>query len=242
MKLSKKIFIILFFIGNATLGTAQNVPLDQSQTDVYATNFSYFIGPGDELDIKVWRHPDLDTQVIVRPDCQISFPLIENNIQTCDLTTTEFQQVLTTGLSNTIKDPRITVNVAGFHSNKVFVLGEVIHPGLYSFEGRLSVLDAISRAGGYDKTTAVLKSILVVRRGHDRESGVIKVNLWDVIQNANFKENIILEPGDIVFVPKSFIAKVDDFIDQFFTKTEPVLRYYLDIVDIDQRTPPGRNR
>ncbi len=218
-----------------------NMVLGAEPQDLYQTDFDYYLGPGDQLDIKVWRHPDLDMKVTVRPDCGISYPIIQE-IPVCDLSIIELRHKMTEGIQSIIKDPNLTINVVGFQSQKIFVLGEVVRPGLYPFEGRVSVLDAISRAGGYDRLTSALKSVVIIRKTSGRQAKAIKVNLWAVIKDSNIKDNINLKAGDIVFVPKSFIAKVDTFIDHFLSKTDPALQYYLDVLDITQRTPVTRTR
>ncbi|MFH1063094.1 MAG: polysaccharide biosynthesis/export family protein [Candidatus Omnitrophota bacterium] len=209
--------------------------------DSYEGSFTYIIGPGDELEIKVWRHPDLTTEVRVRPDGKISFPLI-NEIFAANLTPEQLKQKIARDISNTIRDPNIIVNVKSFKSKKIFVLGEVNIPGVYPYEGRATVLEAISKAAGYKKDTAALKSVIIISRGYTSKPEAKRVNVWDIIHSAKVENDIVLDAGDVVFVPTTFIADVNTFIDQFFTKTDPVLKYYLDIIDIDQRTPAGRSR
>ncbi len=234
--------IICCFVFFGFLGVvAAEEPSAQESKDLVESEFNYFFGPGDTLDIKVWRHPDLDMKVIVRPDCGISYPII-NEIAVCDLTIEELRNKLALGIGTVIRDPQIAINVDAIESLKVFVLGEVVRPGIYPLGGRMNVLEAISRAGGYDKDSAVLNSIVVIRPSRGQKAQAMRVDLSSVIHQGDMKQNIILRSGDIVFVPKSFIAKLNTFIDQFFTKTDPVLRYYLDIIDIDQRTPEGRSR
>jgi len=219
-----------------TFGVADPFIYDDS---LYETGFHYFIGPGDELDIKVWRHPDLDMSVIVRPDCMISMP-IANEVFVCNATIPESREQIASQLKKTLKNPQVAVNVRKFVSQKIFVLGEVERPGLYPFAGRITVLDALSKAGGYDKETAALKSVMLIRGGYGPDAQVMSINMQDVLRGKNYESNIFLRAGDIIFVPKSFISKVNKFINQFFTKTDPVLKYYLDIIDIEQRTPPIR--
>jgi polysaccharide export outer membrane protein len=212
-----------------------------SEQDFYTGEFSYIIGPGDVLEINVWRHPDLTTQARVRPDGKIAFPLIDE-VYVGNVTPEALKKEIATKLSTSIRDPRVTVNVLSFQSKKLFVLGEVNRPGVYPFEGRVSVLDALSKAGGYNGDTAALKSVIVIKRGNTVKPQAKRVNILDVITKGDVGQDIFLGASDIVFVPKTFISNLDSFIDRFITKTDPVLRYYLDIIDIDQRTPGGRSR
>jgi polysaccharide biosynthesis/export protein len=199
--------------------------------------FAYIIGCGDVLDVKVWRHPDLAQEAVVRPDGNISFPLV-GDVKAADLAPDELKKEIARRLMSVVRDPQVTVNVKQFMSQKIFVLGEVNRPGVYPFEGRVSILDAIGRAGSY-KDTATIASTVVIRTTSVKKPEALRVNLAEVFKNARVEQNILLEPGDIVFVPKSFIAKLDQFIDQFFAKTEPALLYYLDIVNIKNQTGRG---
>lgn len=221
---------------------AVNSDLDlSSDQEFYTGEFNYIIGPGDVLEVNVWRHPDLTTEIRVRPDGKISFPLIDE-IYAGNLTPTALKKQITEKLSETIQDPRVNVNVISFKSKKIFVLGEVNKPGVYPFEGRVSVLDAVSKAAGYKEETAAVRSVIVIRRGNTPKPEVKRIDLWSIITKANVSQDIYLEASDIVFVPKSFISNLNTFIDKFLTKTDPVLKYYLDIIDIDQRSPAGRLR
>ncbi len=223
-------FLFLLLIVSSGVCFAQE-PKDTGADEVYRGEFTYQIGPGDTIEIKVWRHPDLDMKVTVRPDCKIAFPLVDE-IDVRNITPQDLKKQLDTKLGRILRDPQVTVNVVGFESKKIFVLGEVRQPGVYPFEGQERVLDVLAKAGGYKDDTAALKSIIVIKYGHAAKSRVIRVNLLDLVKKGDPKGNISVEPSDIVFVPKTFIANLDKFIDQFFTKTDPVLKYYLDIYDI----------
>ena len=234
MKKIIDIFIIgcLFLAGFLSLGIA---------SETAENGFTYIIGPGDELEITVWRHPDLTTQVRVRPDGKISFPLLDD-VSAANLTPSQLKQQIAQDIAKRIRDPEVTVNVKSFKSKKIFVLGEVNLPGVYPYDGRSTVLEAIGKAAGYKKDTAALKSVIVLSRAYTKNPEAKRVNVWEIINDAKMENDIVLNAGDIVFVPKTFIANVNTFVDQFFTKTDPVLRFYLDIIDIDQRTPGGRLR
>ncbi len=197
-----------------------------------APSFSYVIGPGDQLDISVWRHPDLAAKVIVRPDGNISFPFV-GEVRALDLTIPELTEKIRIGLVSVVNQPVVTVNVLSFQNQKVFVLGEVALPGVFPVDGRISVIEALSRAHGYKADTAQLNSVMVIRRGGPGGAGAqgFRLNIWDVINKGDFSQDITLAPGDIVYVPKTFIANVTTFIQEFFTKTDPAVKFYLDMYD-----------
>ena len=168
-------FLFLIFLGLSTICFAQpdNPGTLTTNKDIYTGEFTYQIGPGDSIQINVWQHPDLNMQIRVRPDCKIAFPLIDE-INVFNMTTEALKKELTVKLSRIIQDPEVTVNAVGFQSKKFFVLGEVNQPGVYPFEGRERVLDAISKAMGYKEESAALPCLPTVssmlRRSHS--SGV----------------------------------------------------------------------
>lgn len=129
-----------------------------------------------------------------------------------------------------IKNGDIIYIPRGF--NKVYVLGEVSLPGVYSLEEETSVIEIIARAGGY-KNTAALKSVMVVRKLQDKEEPLVKIlNLAEIIKSGNINQDMPLSPGDVVYVPKKFIAKVGDFVKFFFTDINPALDTYLKAYEV----------
>ena len=236
--------LIVFLSAVSSSRAAKDISPDkqqESQDSLYSGTLTYLVGPGDVLEIKVWRHSDLDITAVVRPDGKISFPLV-GNVNVCDLTTDDVEKAIESGLSATLNQPKVNVNVRSFQSKKIFVLGEVNKPGVYPFEGRVTVLDALSKASGYKSDTAALKSVMVIRKGYSSKPEVLRLNVYEVIAKGRFSQNIYLQPYDIIFVPKSFIANVNTFVDQFFAKTDPALQYYLDIYEIGNPSSVIRSR
>lgn len=171
----------------------------------------YVIGEGDELDIFVWRHKELSKKVIVRPDGNISFPLV-GDIRASGLTPPELSANIRENLSQWIKDPQVTVIVTDFGSKNIFVLGEVLKPGLYRYRGGMNVLNVLSDAGGW-KNSAVLNSVMLVRRAFSDAPEVKRLDIWRLVKKGDFSQNVPLQPGDIVYVPKNFIANIGAFIE-----------------------------
>lgn len=235
------IFLIMILAGQIMAAPSQQVKPGSAEAKpapLYSGEFTYIIGVGDFLEITVWRHTDLNTKAVVRPDGKIAFPLIEE-LAVCNLTPSGLKDEIAKRLSKTIRDPQVTVNILGFESKKFFVLGEVKNPGVYPLEGKFDVLEGISRAGSYKDDTANLKSVILIRRAYAAKPEAKRLNIYEVIKNADFSQNIPLEAGDIIFVPKTFISEVNKFIDIFLTKTDPAIQYYLDIMDVKHG---GRNR
>lgn len=163
-----------------------------------AAGEAYKIQPGDLLFISVWKEPELQKEVLVRPDGAISFPL-SGEINSREKTVEELRIELASRLSRYIPDLVVTVSVLEINGNKVFVIGQVNNPGEFVVNPRVDVMQALSMAGG---TTpfADLKNIRILRRTGDRQSA-LEFRYDDVIRGRNLDQNIILESGDVVVVP-----------------------------------------
>jgi len=173
--------------------------------------FRYTIGTQDVLYISVWEEPDLSTDVIVRPDGMISFPLV-GDVQAVGRTITELDADLTERLKEYVKYPEISISIKKLGGKKVIVLGEVFWPGVYSLSGHATVLEAISLARGCT-IDGVFSSVIVVRNGPNGPRA-IRLNLSKCVMQADLSQNIVLQSEDIVYVPRKFIRDVNYFMTQ----------------------------
>jgi polysaccharide export outer membrane protein len=159
---------------------------------------SYKVLPGDLLQVSVWKEPDLQLDLLVRPDGAISFPLA-GEIATGNKSVSDLQAELTMRLARFITDPVVTVSVREVLGNKVYVIGQVNNPGEFVVNPQVDVLQALSMAGG---TTpfADLDNIRILRRDESRQSA-LSFNYKDVIRGRNLEQNVMLVSGDVVIVP-----------------------------------------
>ena len=158
----------------------------------------YRIGEQDLLTVTVWREPELSGTVMVRPDGDITLPLI-NDVHASGLTPDELKAVLTDKLKGFLNLPQVTVAVREINSRKVFVIGQVGHEGSYRINSTSTVLQVIAEAGGL-REFANKKGIYVLRKENGLQSR-LKFNYDKVIKGKDPKENILLQPGDTVVVP-----------------------------------------
>jgi polysaccharide export outer membrane protein len=167
----------------------------------------YRIGPSDVLKITVWGHEDLTRLSVVAADGRMPFPLI-GAVQASGLTPTELEARLRQLLGRDyLVDPQVSVSVQEYRSQKVFVLGEAEKPGTYSLTGRATLLDVLSQAGGPGKGSA--RQVVVVRFPKSEApvtpgtagSTTYRVNLKRLL-DGDASENLVLENGDTVYVPK----------------------------------------
>src|SRR5271156_4757079 len=122
---------------------------------------NYIIGAQDVLDISVWKEPEISRLVPVRPDGKISLPLL-NDVQAAGLTPMELAAVISDGLKKYINNPQVTVSVSTINSRRVYVTGEVTKPGAFPMLPNMTVLQALTSAGGFTQF-ARIKSIYILR-------------------------------------------------------------------------------
>lgn len=188
----------------------------------------YCIDIGDVLDVSVWQIPDLSRpEVIVRPDGKISYPLI-GDIKAEGLTMTQLDGIITEKLKVYVKSPEVSIMIRRFgeQANKVIVLGEILAPGVYKFGGPPTITEVIASAGGYTKY-AVLNSIIIVRGDVRTKPEVLRVNFAQIIKGQKLSENIFLKPNDIIYVPRSFIGKLNTFLEIL----QPAINEYMQTLD-----------
>lgn len=166
--------------------------------DAIAANSVYTIGPGDTLEISVWRDESLSREVIVPPDGVISFPLI-GDINIVGMTIGKLRQTVTKKLSDYVPDATVTVIAKTFKSLRAFVIGKVKSPGMYSISLDTNVMQVLSMAGGLNPYASE-NSIHVLRQS---KAGTVKIpfRYSDVLKGRNLEQNIMLKRGDVIVVP-----------------------------------------
>lgn len=183
------------FIGCASAPVASNRASDNSVAPTLSGP-QYRIGAEDVLRISVWDNKELTIDAVVRPDGKISFPLIQD-VQAEGLTAAALGDVIHQKLLPFIKDPQVSVIVTQVNGPKIFVIGNVTRPGQYPLRSDMSVLQALSLAGGFT-TFASPKNIKVVRNIEGKQD-VRKVNYYSMIDGGD--GNYLLRPGDLIVVP-----------------------------------------
>jgi len=157
----------------------------------------YVIGPGDLLEVVVWKEPSVSGPVRIRPDGFITLPLI-NEVQAVGLTTAQLRVTLEKKYKDFIKDPFVTIRVQEIRSSQIFVVGEVGKPGAYPALGNDSILQLLTRAGGLTPF-ADRDDIRVVRRKGQKVT--VYVVDYNAIIEGDLKQDILLMPGDRIIVP-----------------------------------------
>lgn len=176
----------------------------QAVLDAAAPSAEYVIGPGDQLNVFVWRNPELSVQVPVRPDGRISIPLVEDVVATGQ-TPTGLARELEKRLGKYVQEPVVTVIATAFVgplTQQVKVIGAVAQPKAIPYRANLSVLDVVIEVGGLSKFAAGNRAT-VVRSFGDRPQSY-PVRLDDLLKDGEMQNNIPMRPGDVLFVPESY--------------------------------------
>ncbi|WP_338518287.1 XrtA/PEP-CTERM system exopolysaccharide export protein [Alteromonas gracilis] len=171
-------------------------------TDV--NNYQYLIGPGDRLNIFVWRNPELSTQVVVRPDGKVTTSLVED-LDVAGRTPTMLAREIEDALSTYVNSPRVTVSVNNFSgplSEQVRVIGEASQPRAVNYSEHMTLLDLMISVGGLTNFADGNGAKLIrVVNGKKR---VFELNIDDLIRDGDITENVDMLPGDIVIIPEAW--------------------------------------
>ncbi len=159
---------------------------------------SYLIGPGDVLSIDVWKEPDLSKQVSVRLDGHISLPLV-NDVEAAGLTSTELREQLTQKYKDFVDVPEVSVTVIESRSKRIYLLGKVNAPGEYPLQKNMTVVQAISLAGGLAEW-ADSSDIKLIRKIKGTEK-TFRVDYDAIVSGEDLAQNVQLQPDDTIFVP-----------------------------------------
>ena len=180
---------------------------------------AYRIRPGDALEVKHRLATELNDLVTVRPDGRISLPLLPS-LKAAGLTTDELEAQLRTAYARDLRNVELSVLLRTFATQRVYVGGEVEKPGMIDIVDGQTVLQAIYAAGGL-RSTARTHEVVVVRQGEANQRLAFAVNLDDVKSGNDLAQDVRLLPLDTVIVPRSDIANVNLFVDQYIKGVLP---------------------
>ncbi len=184
----------------------------------------YYINVGDVLDVVFIYHKSLDaTDVPVRRDGRISLPYV-GDVLAAGMRPMQLDSVLTVRFSEILRDPSLSVIIKKEARRLVYVLGEVQHPGGYKYTDNVSLIQAISLAGGFIESAKPGNTVLIRREGADKIIG-IEIDVKAILNGISIENDILLRKYDIVYVPKSKIYTVAEFA----TQATKIIRLPMDI-------------
>jgi len=176
----------------------------------------YHLRPGDEIEVKFFYHPELNEALTIGPDGKISLQLIDA-VLAAGLTTSQLDDVLTREYDKYLENFSINIIVREYSGLKVYVGGEVGMPRFVSLKGNMSILQSIFAAEGF-KETAKPENVILIRKGPENKPVAMVIDLGSVMSGEQMENDLYLMPSDIVYVPKTWIAKAGKVADQYMRK------------------------
>lgn len=201
-KLKALAFALAALAAVSRLPAAESAPADTQQPAASVVAEDYIIGPGDVLQVFVWRNPELTVTVPVRPDGKVSTPLVEDMVAVGKAPSglaRDIEQVL----AEYLRSPQVNVIVTQAASvfSQVKVMGQVTNPQALSYREGMTVLDAMLQVGGLAPFAAPNRSKLL--RTEDGKQVEIRLRLGRLLNDGDLKQNVQLRPGDVLLVPES---------------------------------------
>ncbi len=164
----------------------------------------YLIGPGDSVNIIVWRNPEVSLTVAVRPDGKITTPLVED-LPASGKTSTELARDIEQALGKFIQQPVVTVivtNFSGPYAQQIRVIGEAAKPQALPYRLGMSLMDVLIAVGGITDFAAGNKASII--RIKDGKQQKMRVRLNDLLKDGDISANVAMRPGDVLLIPESF--------------------------------------
>ena len=197
------ITIALFLVG---CGGGRTVPSSANSggTANVANMSNYRIGPGDVLDIFVWRNPEISTKVPVRPDGKISTPLVEDMVAV-GKTPSELARDMEEVLATYIKSPSVNVIVSEFKgtfAEQIRVVGQAANPQAIPYREGMTLLDVMIAVGGLGEFAAGNRAKLV--RNENGRTVEYRVRLSDLLNDGDISQNVVVRPGDVLIIPEAY--------------------------------------
>jgi protein involved in polysaccharide export with SLBB domain len=175
---------------------------------------------GDAVTVKFWNSPELNEDVVIRPDGMISLPFVDE-VRAAGLTPAELDAELTRRYAVELAQPDLTVIVTNAPPPVVYVGGEVASPGAQELRGRRTLFQAVQQAGGF-RVTARRKQVVLIRTLGPEETVARAIDLRPVMSGADPGVDLVLQPFDVVFVPRTKVEDLRLFVDQYVYGQLPI--------------------
>lgn len=182
------------------------------------------LAPGDEVEVKFYYTPELDVRQVIRPDGNLSLLLI-GEVKAEGKTPGLLTDQLVRWYQPHLKEPHVAVIVRSLYNRRVYVSGQVVTPGVVEMPARITLMEAVMGAGGFSLREADIKHVIVIRqKGGIRCAS--KIDMRPSLDGKSIHEPFYLLPKDVVFVPQTGIAKLNQWVDQHINKIVPRAIYF----------------
>jgi polysaccharide biosynthesis/export protein len=178
------------------------------------------LGPGDVIEITAWRHNDLNRKVQVDASGKIYYPFV-GEIDVSDMSIHKLREVVRSKISKIYNDPVIDINIVSMQSRRIYVLGEIARPGIFSLSRPMDIFDAVGLSGGF--TNDAKQENIFVIRGDRKEPQIIKLDMKAAMRGGDLEQNIVLQSGDVVYVPATYIASTSRYFRHLYNILAPIV-------------------
>lgn len=209
-----RLFIILIFFALCILGCQSGGSQKGPGVPVFVPELEIRLVPGDTIEIKfpyASQFNDINETQTILPDGKIIMALV-GEVMAAGKTPAELQTELSKLHSKELQHPAVTIVVSSFFERKVYVGGEVIRPGLIALPGRLSVLEAIFETGGFNMDKAEIKNVVLIRQQENKRVAYA-LNFENALNGEEYQP-VYLLPKDVVYVPRTTIVNVGQWVNQ----------------------------
>lgn len=221
--------VIIRELGEET--TKQLLPLE------YAPEAPYLLRRGDKVEINVLFYPELETVTIVRPDGMLTAPGV-GDVAALGRKPEEVAADIEAFYSRLLRDPSTTVNVLAFGERRAYVFGMVFKPGPVDLQQRMTLTQALAQSGSVTDE-AKLGTVVLLRRRSENSARAYRLDLRGVLEGKSLAADVVLQPDDVIYVPRNFISSMELFVRKTFDGLIPIpdlfVRSY-DAVHVDDRT------
>lgn len=203
----------------------------------YAPEGPYLLRRGDEVTINVLFYPELETNTVVRPDGMITAPGV-GDVPALGRKPEEVAADIEAYYSRLLRDPSTTVNVTDFGERRAYVFGMVNKPGPVDLQQRMTLTQALAQTGS-PTTDAKLGTVVLLRRRSENSARAYRLDLRGVLEGKSLAADVVLQPDDVVYVPRTFIANMEQFVEQTFEGLIPIPDLFVksyDAIHVDERT------
>jgi protein involved in polysaccharide export with SLBB domain len=203
----------------------------------YAPEAPYLLRRGDRVEINILFYPELQTVSIVRPDGMVTAPGL-GDVPALGRRPEEVAADIEAYYSRLLRDPATTLNVLDFGERRAYVFGMVYKPGPVDLQQRLTLTQALAATGSVTPE-ATLNSVVLLRRRSENSARAYKLDLSDVVEGKSLAADVVLQPDDVIYVPRSFVSSLELFVRQTFDGLVPIPELFIksyDAIHVDERS------
>ncbi|MCA9752427.1 MAG: polysaccharide biosynthesis/export family protein [Gemmatimonadetes bacterium] len=219
------------------LATEEAQPNTEPLPLEYAPESSYRLRRGDKLQIDVLFYPELGTATTVRPDGMITAPGV-GDVRALGREPREVAADIEAYYSRLLRDPTTTINVVSFGERRAYVFGMVNRPGPVDLQQRMTLTQALATVGSMNEDAA-LATVVLLRRRSENTAQAYRLDIRGVLDGKSLAADVVLQPDDVIFVPRTFVANMEQFVHQVFQGLYPIPDLFIksyDAIHVDERS------